>query len=113
MPVLTHSIVIGINQQTGWLAVSSLTLGRPGSDKKVCHLKVLARSLDLGWDWTLCVESFMLGTETCPLPSMPFSTAVLPDSARDFLCHSDPWMQSLPFQQSERAHPQGYLIPPA
>ena len=56
----------GITQQPGWLAVSTLTsLGKSESDEKVHvhRLEVSARFLDRDYEWTLSVESAIVGTE--------------------------------------------------
>ncbi len=85
---------MGINQQPGWLAVSTLTsLGKSESEDNV-HFRRLEVSIllfDLDCERTLSVASVTVGTEVCSLAWVPSCTSNLAGLASELGCRLEPW----------------------
>ncbi len=85
---------MGINQQPGWLAVSTLTsLGKSESEDNV-HFRRLEVSIllfDLDCERTLSVAPVLVGTEVCSLAWVFSCTSIVAGLASELGCLLEPW----------------------
>ncbi len=85
---------MGMNQQPGWLAVSTLTsLGKSESEDKVrfCCLEVSSLLFDRDCEWTLSVALVIVGTEVCSLACVLSCTSDSADLTSVLGCLLEPW----------------------